>query len=375
MSAAAVVLNLPYCLVVDDEERLRQVLTHVMRRDGFQCIEASNGIEALEQLRRYPVSLVLTDLRMPRMDGMELLRLVRTRHPDVAVVMITAVPDVQAAVECLGSGAMDYLTKPFHLEEVRARVSQAMDRRRLILENRDYQERLRERVELQASRLEQMFLAGVQALAEALELKDPYTRGHSVRVSQYSSILARALQLEDEVVRQIELGGHVHDIGKIGVREAVLNKTEKLTEEEYEHVMIHPLVGWRVLAPLLGDAPVALNIVRSHHERMDGRGVPDGLVGDTIPLEARIVAVADAIDAMTSGRPYRGNELTLEEALHELQRNAGTQFDAQIVAIVEEAVRCGELYLLPRTTGQFPAVTGGARIELAETANQALARD
>ena len=139
--------------------------------------------------------------------------------------------------------------------------------------------------------------------------------------------------------------------------------------------MIHPLVGWRVLAPLLGDAPVALNIVRSHHERMDGRGVPDGLVGDTIPLEARIVAVADAIDAMTSGRPYRGNELTLEEALHELQRNAGTQFDAQIVAIVEEAVRCGELYLLPRTTGQFPAVTGGARIELAETANQALARD
>ena len=375
MSAAAVVLNLPYCLVVDDEERLRQVLTHVMRRDGFQCIEASNGIEALEQLRRYPVSLVLTDLRMPRMDGMELLRQVRARHPDVAVVMITAVPDVQAAVDCLAIGAMDYLTKPFYLEEVRARVTQAMDRRRLILENRDYQERLKERVELQASRLEQMFLAGVQALAEALELKDPYTRGHSVRVSQYSSILARALQLEDDVVRQIELGGHVHDIGKIGVREAVLNKTDKLTEEEYEHIMIHPLVGWRVLAPLLGDAPVALNIVRSHHERMDGRGVPDGLAGDTIPLEARIVAVADAIDAMTSGRPYRGNELTLDEALAELQRNAGTQFDAQIVAIVEEAIRCGDLYLLPRNTGQFPAVTGGARIGLAETAHQALARD
>jgi HD-GYP domain-containing protein (c-di-GMP phosphodiesterase class II) len=285
------------------------------------------------------------------------------------------VPDVQAAVECLAIGAMDYLTKPFYLEEVRARVIQAMDRRRLILENRDYQERLRERVELQASRLEQMFLAGVQALAEALELKDPYTRGHSVRVSQYSSILARALQLEDDVVRQIEIGGHVHDIGKIGVREAVLNKTEKLTEEEYEHIMIHPLVGWRVLAPLLGDAPIALNIVRSHHERMDGRGIPDGLVGDTIPLEARIVAVADAIDAMTSGRPYRGNELTLDEALEELQRNAGTQFDAQIVAIVEEAIRCGDLYLLPRNTGQFPAVTGGARIELAETENQALARD
>jgi len=375
MSAAAAVINAPYCLIVDDEERLRQVLTHVMRRDGFRCIEASNGAEALDQLRRYPVSLVLTDLRMPRMDGMELLHQVRTYHPDVAVVMITTVPDVQAAVNCLATGAMDYLTKPFHLEEVRARVAQAMDRRRLILENRHYQERLKERVAAQASRLEQMFLAGVQALAEALELKDPYTRGHSVRVSQYSSILARALQLDDEVVRQIELGGHVHDIGKIGVREAVLNKTEKLTDEEYEHIMIHPLVGWRVLAPLLGDAPIALNIVRSHHERMDGRGVPDGLCGDAIPLEARIVAVADAIDAMTSGRPYRGNELTLEQALEELHANAGSQFDAQIVAAVEEAVRCGDLYLLPRNTGQFPAVTGGARIGLADNGRQALVRD
>jgi HD-GYP domain-containing protein (c-di-GMP phosphodiesterase class II) len=295
---------------------------------------------------------------------MELLRHVRNLHADVAIVMITAVPDVQAAVNCLSGGAMDYLTKPFHLEEVRARVSQAMDRRRLILENRHFQERLRVRVEAQASRLEQMFLAGVQALAEALELKDPYTRGHSVRVSQYSSILARTLQLDDEVVRQIELGGHVHDIGKIGVREAVLNKTEKLTDKEYEHIMIHPLVGWRILAPLLGDAPIALNIVRSHHERMDGRGVPDGLSGDAIPLEARIVAVADAIDAMTSGRPYRGNELSLEEALAELRHNAGTQFDEQVVTAVEQAVRSGDLVLLPRNTGQFAAVTGGAKIAL-----------
>jgi HD-GYP domain-containing protein (c-di-GMP phosphodiesterase class II) len=270
---------------------------------------------------------------------------------------------------------MDYLMKPFHLEEVRVRVTKAMDRRRLILENRDYQERLKERVVAQASRLEEMFFAGVQALAEALELKDPYTRGHSVRVSQYSSILARTLQLEEDVVRQIELGGHVHDIGKIGVREAVLNKTERLTAEEYEHIMIHPVVGWRVLAPLLGDAPVALNIVRSHHERMDGRGVPDGLAGEAIPLEARIVAVADAIDAMTSGRPYRGHELTLTQAVEELQRNSGTQFDSRVVLAVEAAIVSGELYLLPRTTDQFAAVTGGARIGLAEAAGEALTRD
>ena len=373
--SAAPVLNAPYCLVVDDEARLRQILMHVMRREGFRCVEAANGAEALERLRDYPVTLVLSDLRMPKMDGMALLRAVRQRYADIAVVMVTAVPDVEQAVSCLANGAMDYLIKPFLLEEVRARVSQALDRRRLILENRQYQERLKERVAAQASRLEQMFFAGVQALAEALELKDPYTRGHSVRVSQYASILARTLRLDDETVRQIELGGHVHDIGKIGVREAVLNKTEKLTAEEYEHIMIHPIVGWKVLAPLLGDAPIALNIVRSHHERMDGRGVPDGLAGEAIPLEARIVAVADALDAMTSGRPYRGREMTLDEALDELRRSAGSQFDEKVVAAVEDAIRCEDLCLLPRYTGQFVAVTGGARIGLAETANEALTRD
>ena len=369
------VVDAPYCLVVDDEARLRQILMHLMRSDGFRCLEASNGAEALEQLQRHRVTLVLSDMRMPRMDGMELLRQVRARYPETAVVMITAVADVEVAVSCLAIGAMDYLIKPFHLEEVRARVAQALDRRRLILENRDYQERLEERVTAQARRLEELFFAGVQALAEALELKDPYTRGHSVRVSQYSSIIARTLQLDDEMVRQIELGGHVHDIGKIGVREAVLNKPGPLTDEEYEHIMSHPLVGWKVLAPLLGDVPVALNIVRSHHERIDGRGVPDGLAGPTIPLEARIAAVADAIDAMTSGRPYRGAELSLEAALTELHRNAGTQFDAEVVAAVLEAAASGDLYLLPRRTGQFPAVTGAARIGLSETANQAIARD
>ena len=369
------VIDAPCCLVVDDETRLRQVLMHVMRALGFRCVEASNGAEAMERLDAQRVTLVLSDVRMPRMDGIELLRQVRIRHPDTAVVMITAVADVDVAVNCLSLGAMDYLVKPFHLEEVRIRVAQALDRRRLILENRDYQERLEERIAAQASRLEELFLAGVQALAEALELKDPYTRGHSVRVSQYSSIIARTLHLDDEIVRQIELGGHVHDIGKIGVREEVLNKSGPLTDEEYEHIMIHPLVGWRVLAPLLGDAPVALNIVRSHHERMDGRGVPDGLAGRAIPMEARIAAVADAIDAMTSGRPYRGSEMTLDAAIEEVQRNARTQFDEEIVEAVVAASRVGDLYLLPRTTAQFAAVTGGARIGIAETASQALVRD
>ncbi len=345
------------CLVVDDEPRLRQVLVHLMRHDGFRCFEASNGEEAIELLERQPVTLVMSDMRMPRMDGIELLRQLRARWPDTAVVMITAVADVEVAVSCLANGAMDYLTKPFHLEEVRARVGKVLEKRRLVLENRDYQERLEDRVAAQARRLEEMFLAGIQALAEALEVKDPYTRGHSVRVSQYSSVIARTLGVDGEMIRQIELGGHVHDIGKIGVREAVLNKPGALTGDEYRHIMTHPAVGWRILAPLLGDAPIALNVVRSHHERVDGRGVPDGLTADRIPLEARIVAVADALDAMTSGRPYRGAEMSFEEALEELDRNCDTQFDRQVVEAARKAAASGALSLIPQAAEMRAALS------------------
>jgi putative two-component system response regulator len=336
------------CLVVDDEPRLRQVLVHLMKNDGFCCFEAANGVEAIEVLSREKIPLVMSDMRMPRMDGIELLQKVRQQWPDTAVVMITAVSDVDVAVSCLANGAMDYLTKPFHLEEVRARVGQALDKRRLILENRSYQQNLEDRVSAQARRLEQLFLGGVQALAEALEVKDPYTRGHSVRVSQYAGIIARALSLDAETVRQIELGGQVHDIGKIGVRESVLNKAGPLTDQEYRHIMTHPVVGWRILAPLMGDATIALNVVRSHHERVDGAGVPDGLRGELIPFEARIVSVADALDAMTSGRPYRGKELTFDDALGELERSVGTQFDSRVVAAAVDAARTGELQLQSR---------------------------
>jgi response regulator RpfG family c-di-GMP phosphodiesterase len=338
----------PRCLVVDDEPRLRQVLMRLMESDGFACSEAGNGAEALEILAQTPMMLVLSDLRMPQMDGIELLRQTRARYPDTAVVMITAVADVEVAVSCLAIGAMDYLTKPFHLEEVRARVRQALERRRLIIENRGHQERLEERVRAQARRLEELFLGSIQSLAEALDAKDPYTRGHSVRVSQYSSVIALGLGLAPEFVRQIELGGHVHDIGKIGVREAVLNKAGPLTEDEYEHIMTHPTVGWRILSPLLADAPICLNIVRSHHERFDGRGGPDQLAGHAIPLEARIAAVADSFDAMTSWRPYRrGGRMSVEDAVAELERNSGSQFDPEVLRAFVRIVESGGIELPP----------------------------
>jgi HD-GYP domain-containing protein (c-di-GMP phosphodiesterase class II) len=263
--------------------------------------------------------------------------------------MITAVADVEIAVNCLAIGAADYVVKPYQLEDVRARVAQALEKRRLILENRAYRESLEQRVTLQARRLEELFLVSVQSLAEALELKDPYTRGHSIRVSHYSSVIAQMMGLDGEMLRQIELGGHVHDIGKIGVRESVLNKVGRLTPEEYEHIMTHPVLGWRILAPLLGETPHALNIVRWHHERYDGRGVPDGLKEDEIPVEARIVAAADALDAMASDRPYRPAEMSLDAVIDEIVRNSGTQFDPHVVSALVACAERGELQLVPRT--------------------------
>lgn len=331
------------CLVVDDEPRLRQVLVRVMVGEGFRCEEASNGVEALEKLAGGDYVLVLSDLRMPRMDGLELLSNIRKKHPEIAVVLITAVAEVEVALSALSMGAMDYLTKPFHIEEVRARVAQALEKRRLVLENRQYQQELEDRVAVQAGRIEELFLGGVQAVVHALEVKDPYTRGHSIRVSRFSMLMARHLGLDDDTIHQIELGGHVHDIGKIGVRESILNKETALTDAEYAHIMTHPVVGWQILSPLLTDAPLALNIVRSHHERFDGHGVPDALAGDRIPLEARIASVTDAFDAMTSGRAYRrGHRMTVATALKELQRHRGTQFDpvmvTEFVKLVEDGI-------------------------------------
>jgi putative two-component system response regulator len=320
------------CVVADDEPRLRQVLVRVMKGEGFVCEEASTGVEALAHLQRAPAALVLTDLRMPEMDGMELLTAVHDRYPDVGVILITAVADFEVALHALTAGAMDYLTKPFHLDEVRARVSQAMEKRRLIMENRTYQAGLEERVSTQARRIEELFLGGIQALVHALEVKDPYTRGHSIRVSRYCTAMGRQIGLDRDTVRQVEIGGHVHDIGKIGVREEILNKEGTLTDAEYAHVMTHPVVGWQILSPLLNDSPCALNVVRSHHERFDGKGVPDGLAGDSIPIEARLCAVADAFDAMTSGRAYRHHRMSIEDAVAELRRHQRTQFDPDMVA-------------------------------------------
>ncbi len=333
-------------LVVDDEPRLRQLVVRIMTRDGFECRDAADGAAALEVMAEWPAPLVLSDLRMPGVGGVDLLRAIRERHPGTAVVIITAVADVEVAVQCLAMGAMDYLTKPFHLEEVRARVRQALERRRLLVDNQAYQRALEVRVDEQARRIEALSLASMQALADALEVKDPYTRGHSLRVGRYAAAIGRAMDAGDAVIAQLELGGHLHDLGKIGVREEVLNKPGALTDAEYAHIMTHPVIGWRLLKPLMDDRPAALAVVRSHHERWDGQGGPDGLAGPAIPYEARVATVADSFDAMTSHRPYRRG-LTTEAAVAELQRCSGAQYDPEVVAAFVDAVTAGDIVVDP----------------------------
>ena len=338
------------CLVVDDEPRLRRVLVRLLEGEGFTCAEAGSGVDAVKELERGPVPLVISDLRMPEMDGVTLLREIISRWPETAVIVVTAVAEVESAVACLQMGALDYVAKPFHLDEVRARVSQALDKRRLIIENRNYQLGLVERVEEQARRIEELFLEGVHALVYALEAKDAYTRGHSMRVANYSVEIARSLNLEQDLLDTIALGAELHDVGKIGVSESVLHKAGKLSDAEYRHIMEHTVIGARILGPLMRDAPGALSIVRSHHERLDGSGFPDGLKGEQIPFEARLVSVADAFDAMTSVRPYRPS-LSVNHAMRELEEGKGVQFDAEVVTAFQKAF--AEHAALPIPTPQL----------------------
>src|SRR3954453_19703763 len=329
--APPIVAGSANCLVVDDEPSVRRSLVRMLQAQGFNCFEAGSGREALGVLERIgEAPLVISDMRMPELDGVGLLEAVRQRYPDTSVIMLTGMTDTTTAVDCLHMGAADFLLKPISMNELQARVTRALEKRALVLQNRFYQENLERRVHEQAQRIQELFLQGVQMLARALEAKDAYTRGHSIRVSQYAVATARRMGFQGALLDGIRLGGELHDIGKIGTRESVLHKPGSLTAEEFRQITEHPALGERMLSPLAHESPDVLRIVRSHHERLDGRGFPDGLRGERIPVEARIVAVADAFDAMTTRRPYRESRPP-ELAMAELRRVAGTQLDPESV--------------------------------------------
>ncbi len=326
-----------HCLIVDDDAQVRHSLARVLEVHGLATIEAASGAEALAILeRRGEMPLAISDIYMPEMDGVTFLREALRRYPDMAIVMLTGAADVTTAVECLKLGALDYISKPVMIEEVRARVDKALEKRELVVQNRFYRQHLESRVRELDRRNKQSVINGVQMLVHALEAKDAYTSGHSTRVSRYAMKTAVQLGYTGERLEQLRLGGELHDIGKIGTREDILNKPGPLTADEFEHIKAHAALGERILAPSLAESPTVLRIVRSHHERIDGSGFPDRLAGEEIPHESRIVAVVDAFDAMTTNRAYRPSR-TPADAVLELERCAGTHFDVEVVAAFTRA--------------------------------------
>ena len=344
-------------LVVDDEEPIRNALKKFLTQQQFEVYTAASGEEALQQLKRHHLALMLCDIRMPGMSGVDLVPQAIEAEPDLAILMLTAVNDATSAALCMQRGAMDYLTKPIELADLGRAVHRALKRREMLAENRHLNQWLKEEVttrtaELQRERMrmERISTATLEALVNAMEAKDPYLRGHSARVADLSATIAAEYGLSDDVVEQVRVAGRLHDLGKIGTRDDVVNKEGPLTPDEFEHVKQHVVIGSQILAPLshLGDV---ITYVRHHHERWDGSGYPDGLSGEAIPIGARVIGAAEVYDALSTSRPYQ-DKLTPEQAVEHMAHLSGTVLDPKVYeALVMVVSRRGTLVFLDDAGG------------------------
>ena len=346
-------------LIVDDEDAIRSMLTRKLELEGYNCEVAVDGKEALWKAFMKDFDLVLMDIKMPGLSGMEALPQMVTDHPDTCVIMITAVADAKTAVEAMKLGAYDYVTKPFDLDDLSMRTRRALERRRLVLENREYQRHLEQKVkeqveqveeyynqaiqaisheqvvlnkvggEAQGDGLEEAYLHMVESLAMMAEAHEPYARGHAERVGLRASEIAVQLRCSDELVKRIKIAAMLHDIGKIAIPDHILFKSGLLTPAEYSEVKRHPTVAVEIINHT-GYFKDVVSLIEAHHEWYNGKGYPKNLKAESIPLGARIMAVADAYDAMTCPRPYRPR-LSNEEAVQILKKGAGSQWDPMVV--------------------------------------------
>jgi putative nucleotidyltransferase with HDIG domain len=323
-------------LIVDDEREITEILSDLLRAE-HDCEMAGSAEEALVRLRRDEFRLVISDITMPGMSGLEMIPHVKEISPNTVVVMISGMQTVESAIEALRLGAFDYLMKPFDLRQVEAVVKRALEHYGLIVAKQRYENRLEELVEQRTAELdraldslEDAYRSTLKALTAALETRDSETHGHSERVVSYSLRLGREYGLERAQMKALEFGSLLHDIGKIGVPDAILRKPAKLTEEEWVRMREHPLHGQQILRGI-EFLEGASRVVAQHHEKWDGSGYPLGLHAEEIDICARIFAVADAFDAITSDRVYRRGK-SYDAAAKELDAWAGTQFDARVVA-------------------------------------------
>ena len=323
-------------LVVDDEAPVCEMLSEFLSPQGFESRSSYSGNSALQMLKQEPFDVVISDVRMPGISGIALLEEACKSYPQTAFLMATAVDDVNVAVQALQLGAYDYLMKPLQLPAVLCSIQRAIESKHLEMDLEKHRRNLEHLVDqrtkqLQAAmkRIELNYDETLEALGAALDLRDSDTEGHSCRVSHYCLVIGRAMGLSDEALKHLERGAYLHDIGKIGIPDSILLKPGKLTPEEIAIMETHARIGYELLCRILFLAPAA-EIVLTHQERFDGTGYPQGLVGSEIPLGARIFAVADTLDAMTSDRSYR-RALPFSSAHAEIIRESGRQFDPEVV--------------------------------------------
>lgn len=330
-------------LLVDDEELIRSAIAKFLRSKGYEVTTCDSGPAALDALEREKHVLMLADVRMPGMTGLALVPAALAVDPELAVMMLTAVNDAPTATEALAHGAMDYLMKPIELADLAAAVERVLHKRDLAIEQRKVERMIREEVaaqteELQRERalLDTVVVDVVRALVTAQEAKDRFLRGHSDRVSDLAASMASHLGLSDDEVEHIRLAGRVMDIGKIGIRESVLNKPGALTPEEFDHVKTHVRIGLDILGAI---KPIAhlLPAIQDHHELWDGSGYPRGIKGEDIALGGRILHAADAYDALTSDRAWR-DPMSPPEAVKFLEERAGVTMDPQVFEALKSVV-------------------------------------
>ncbi len=325
-------------LIVDDEEPIRSMLGELLTGHGNECTLAGDAAEAREALKKQDFALILSDVKMPGESGIDLIRHVQKEYPDTAVIMATAVDKPETAATALATGAYGYMIKPFKTNEVIINVVNALYRRELEIQNRFHRENLENLVKKRTEALIKTLqdfrgaLDGiVQAMGLTVELKDPYTAGHQKRVAGIATAIAGEIGLSESRVEGVRMAGLIHDIGKIAVPSDILNKPGRITNNEYEIIKSHSQVGYDILKNIAFPWPIS-QIVHQHHERMDGSGYPQGLAGEDILLEARILAVTDVVEAMASHRPYRP-ALGVERALDEIGSNGGVLYDADVVNV------------------------------------------
>ena len=322
-------------LIVDDELSTRKLLAAMLEEGGVRCKTAACADEGLRLLETESVDAVLSDLQMPGISGMQFLAQVRPRYRHLAFLMITGVDDIQVGIEAMKKGADDYLVKPLQIEVVMASLERALEKKRLEQEVENYRRHLEEMVGERTQQLKSALLQiersyedTLEALGAAIDLRDSQTAGHSRRVAMYSTRIARELGATEHELKTIARGAWLHDIGKLATPDAILLKPGALTQEEWRIMQRHAEIGYHLVKriPFLANAA---EIIWTHHERWDGSGYPRGLKAHDIPLGARIFAVADTVDAMTSRRPYR-SALSFEEAEEEIRRGSGSRYDSQV---------------------------------------------